>query len=180
MLAFDIELASVVEIPAGGDLDQLGPFDLAVAAARDDRGGSWTWHGVENGGPAPKMSASDARAVLVAQRYGAIPVLWRAQAFALLMTAPMGLVGLGRSTFSWHAMGAMIGLGVLGTSLAYVFIADNAGRLGSTRASVATYAIPVVSLLLGVVIRNETVSAIALVGCGLAIVGAFQAGRSRH
>jgi len=114
------------------------------------------------------------------QQYGAIPVLWRAQAFALLMTAPMGLVGLGRSTFSWHAMGAMIGLGVLGTSLAYVFIADNAGRLGSTRASVATYAIPVVSLLLGVVIRNETVSAVALVGCGLAIVGAFQAGRSRH
>ncbi len=87
MLAFDIELASVVEIPAGGDLDQLGPFDLAVAAARDDRGGSWTWHGVENGSPAPKMSASDARAVLVAlrekQRAGEPVVAWNGVGFDL-------------------------------------------------------------------------------------------------
>lgn len=87
MLAFDIELASVVEIPAGGDLDQLGPFDLAVAAARDDRGGSWTWHGVEGGAPAPKMSASDARAVLVAlrekQRAGESVVAWNGVGFDL-------------------------------------------------------------------------------------------------
>ncbi len=87
MLAFDIELASVVEIPAGGDLDQLGPFDLAVAAARDDSGGSWTWHGVEGGAPAPKMSASDARAVLVAmrekQRAGESVVAWNGVGFDL-------------------------------------------------------------------------------------------------
>jgi hypothetical protein len=87
MLAFDIELASVVEIPPGGDLDQLGPFDISVAAARDERGGSWTWHGEASGQPAPKMSASDARAVLTAlrekQRAGETVVAWNGVGFDL-------------------------------------------------------------------------------------------------
>lgn len=87
MIAFDIELASVVDIPAGGDLDQLGPFDLAVAAARDDRGGTWTWHGVEDGRPASKMSSADARAVLVhlreRQLAGEHVVAWNGVGFDL-------------------------------------------------------------------------------------------------
>jgi drug/metabolite transporter (DMT)-like permease len=74
---------------------------------------------------------------------------------------------------------AIIGLGVLGTSFAYVLAADNAGRLGSTRASVTTYVIPVVSLLLGALVRNETVAVLSVIGCALALFGAWLAGR-RH
>ncbi len=87
MLAFDIELASLVEIPPGGDLDSLGPFDLSVAAAVDDRGGSKTWHGVEGGRPAPRMSPADARAVLLhlreRQRTGEQVVAWNGVGFDL-------------------------------------------------------------------------------------------------
>jgi hypothetical protein len=87
MLAFDIELASVVEIPPGGDLDSLGPFDLAVAACRDDRGGACTWHGVEAERPAARMSASDARAVLLHLRErqldGECVVAWNGVGFDL-------------------------------------------------------------------------------------------------
>lgn len=87
MLAFDIELASVVEIPPGGDLDSLGPFELSVAACRDDRGGACTWHGVEVDRPAACMSASDARAVLLHLRArqidGECVVAWNGVGFDL-------------------------------------------------------------------------------------------------
>jgi drug/metabolite transporter (DMT)-like permease len=119
-------------------------------------------------------------AVPLQQQYGALPVMWRAQAFALLFTTPLGVYGLGDSTFAWHSMFAMLGLGAFGTALAYVLVADNAGRIGSTRASVTTYIIPVVALALGVVILDESVAALALVGCAVALLGAYLAGRSRH
>ncbi|MBL8863666.1 MAG: ribonuclease H-like domain-containing protein [Planctomycetes bacterium] len=87
MIAFDIELASLVEIPPGGDLDALGPFELSVAAARDDRGGAWTWHGGEPARPAPRMSSADARAVLLHLREriraGETVVAWNGVGFDL-------------------------------------------------------------------------------------------------
>ena len=118
-------------------------------------------------------------AVPLQQRYGSLPVLWRAQAVAFVLTAPVGLTTLGNVHFAWRPMLAIIGLGVLGTSFAYVLAADNAGRLGSTRASVTTYVIPVVSLLLGALVRNETVAVLSVIGCALALFGAWLAGR-RH
>ena len=50
---------------------------------------------------------------------------------------------LPESSFSWHSALAVVALGVLGTGAAYVLAAANVGRLGSTRASVSTYLIPV-------------------------------------
>ncbi len=111
------------------------------------------------------------------QRHGALPVLWRSQAVALALTLPFGLVHVDEIEFAWGPLFAVIGLGVLGTSFAYVLAATNAGRLGSTRASVTTYIIPVVSLLLGALIRNEAVAALAVVGCAVALFGAWLAGR---
>jgi drug/metabolite transporter (DMT)-like permease len=119
-------------------------------------------------------------AVPLQRQYGALPVMWRAQAFALLFTSPLAVVGIGDSHFAWHSMVAMIGLGSLGTALAYVLVADNAGRIGSTRASVTTYLIPVVSLFLGVVVLDEPVARIAVLGCAVALLGAWLAGRARR
>jgi drug/metabolite transporter (DMT)-like permease len=53
------------------------------------------------------------------------------------------------------------------------------GRVGGTRASFATYLIPVVALVLGVTIRDETVAAVAVavVGVALVIAGALLASR---
>jgi len=104
-------------------------------------------------------------------------VLWRTQAVALVLTAPLGLVHLDEVEFAWGPFLAIVALGVLGTSFAYVIAATNAGRLGSTRASVTTYIIPVVSLALGALVRNETVAVLAVLGCAVALFGAWLAGR---
>lgn len=113
------------------------------------------------------------------QRHGALPVLWRAQAVAVVLTAPLGLTHLDEVRFAWWPFIAVVLLGILGTAVAYVVAATNAGRLGSTRASVTTYLIPIVALLLGALIRDEEVAALAVVGCAVALFGAWLAGRRR-
>lgn len=116
-------------------------------------------------------------AVPLQQRYGSLPVLWRTQGVALVLTTPLGLANAGDVTGGWKPSLAMVGLGVLGTALAYVAMADNAGRLGSSRASASVYLIPVVSLLLGALVRNETVAVLSVLGCAVTLVGAWMAGR---
>lgn len=116
-------------------------------------------------------------AVPLQQRSGALPVLWRAQGVALVLTVPFGLTGLDQIDGGWRPTLALLGLGVLGTSFAYVLAATNAGRLGSTRASVTTYVIPAVSLALGAAVRDEAVAALAVIGCVVALVGAWMTGR---
>jgi len=113
------------------------------------------------------------------QTYGSLPVLWRAQMAALVMTAPLGFTGITDIDFAWKPL-LMVGLlGVFGTGLAYVMTVSNAGRLGATRASVTTYLIPVVALALGAIVRDEKVYALSIAGCAVALGGAYLAGR-RH
>jgi drug/metabolite transporter (DMT)-like permease len=117
-------------------------------------------------------------AVPLQQRYGALPVLWRAQLVALVLTLPLGLIGLGDSEFEWQALGAVILLGVGGTGLAYLAAMTLAGRVGSTRSSVSVYISPPVALTLGVLLRNEVVAAISVVGAVVVLLGAWLASRA--
>jgi drug/metabolite transporter (DMT)-like permease len=112
------------------------------------------------------------------QRNGALPVLWRAQAVATVATLPFALPHAGETDLQVGPVLAVIALGVFGTALAFVGAASNAGRFGSTRASVTAYLIPVVALALGAIVRNEAVAALAVVGCAVAVVGAYVAGSS--
>ena len=116
-------------------------------------------------------------AVPLQQRYGSLPLMWRVQAVALVLTLPLGLTQVGKVHFTWSALFAMLALGSLGTALAYVAMANNAGRLGSSRASASIYLIPVVSLLLGALVRHESVEVLSVVGCAVALAGAFIATR---
>lgn len=116
-------------------------------------------------------------AVPLQQKYGSLAVMWRAQATALVLTAPFGIVSLPDAHFTWPAFLAMLALGSLGTALAYVTMANNAGRLGSSRASASVYLIPVVSLLLGALVRHEHVDVLSVVGCAVTVLGAYLAGR---
>jgi drug/metabolite transporter (DMT)-like permease len=116
-------------------------------------------------------------AVPLQRRYGALPVIWQAQVVALVVTAPMAAVSIPGSSFAWRSALAVVALGVLGTGVAYALAATNAGRLGSTRASVTTYLIPAVSVVLGVVVRGESVTTVALLGCVVALVGAYLTNR---
>jgi drug/metabolite transporter (DMT)-like permease len=111
------------------------------------------------------------------QRYGSLPVMARMLALGALWTAPFGLVGLRGSSFEWPSLAAVVALGALGTGLAFVLMGRLVSRVGSSRASFATYLIPVVALVLGAVFLDERVRALSLIGIGLVIAGAVLASR---
>ncbi len=113
----------------------------------------------------------------LAQKYGSLPVLARVQVIAALLTVPYGLIGLPHSAWAWRPVIAVAVLGVAGTGLAYVAFGTLIGRAGATRASVVTYVIPVVAVVLGVVVRHEEVAPLALVGAALVITGALLTSR---
>ncbi len=113
----------------------------------------------------------------IQQKYGSVPVMARMLALATVWTMPLGLYGLANSDFSWTASASNVVLGVAGTGLAFVLMATLVGRVGGPRASFITYAIPVISLGLGVTFRNDTVSAFALGGVMLVLLGAALAAR---
>ena len=112
------------------------------------------------------------------REYGALPVIVRAQAVAFVLTSPFGLASLPDASFSWSAFTAMVVLGIGGTGIAYYMAVTLAGKVGSTRTSVTTYIMPVVALFLGVALRNEPVALLALVGCALALGGAYATNRA--
>ena len=116
--------------------------------------------------------------VPVQQRYGALPIIWRAQVVAIVLTAPYGIVGLATSTFEWRPVAAVLVLGAFGTGFAFLAAGTLIGRVGATRGSVLAYIIPVISLVLGVVIRNEHVEAVAIAGLGLVLAGAWITSRA--
>lgn len=112
------------------------------------------------------------------QRYGAIGVIVRAQAVGLAMTLPYALVGLPESSWAWKPFAAIVVLGAVGTGVAFVAAGTLMGRVGATRGSIIAYLIPVVALVLGVLLRDEHVEAIAVVGLGLVLVGAWRTSRA--
>lgn len=111
------------------------------------------------------------------QKYGALPVMARAQWIAALLVTPFGLYGLTDSSFAWPSLLAMLAVGILGTGLAFVLMGQLTGRVGATRSAFITYAIPVVALVLGVVFRDEVIAPVAVAGVFLVIAGAVLASR---
>lgn len=107
------------------------------------------------------------------QRHGALPVIWRAQAVALALTAPLGLPDLLAARFTPGPLLALLALGSLGTGLAFVLTGMAAGRMGATRASATTFLTPAVALALGVLFRGERVALLSVVGGGVCVAGAW-------
>jgi len=107
------------------------------------------------------------------QRHGALPVIWRAQAVALVLTAPLGLPELFAAHWSPGPLVALLALGSLGTGIAYVLISVAAGRLGATRASATTFLMPGVALILGMLVRGERVALLSVVGGAVCVAGAW-------
>jgi len=107
------------------------------------------------------------------QRNGALPVIWRALAVALVLTAPLGLPALFHAQWTLRAALSMLALGALGTGIANVLVAVAAGRMGATKASASTFLMPAVALVLGLAVRGEHVTAIAMAGGAVCLVGAW-------
>jgi drug/metabolite transporter (DMT)-like permease len=106
-------------------------------------------------------------------RNGALPVVWRALAVALLLTAPFGIPDLLTAHWIPAAVFSLLALGALGTGLAYALLAVAAGRMGATRASATTFLIPPVALVLGLVIRSEHVAPLSALGGLVCVAGAW-------
>ena len=106
-------------------------------------------------------------------RNGALPVIWRAQAVALVLTAPLGLPEMLRAHWSPGPLFSLLALGALGTGVAYVLTVMAAGRVGATKASATAFLIPPVALLLGVLVRGEHVAALSVVGGVVCLAGAW-------
>ena len=104
----------------------------------------------------------------------------RMLAWASIWTAPLGIMGLGDSTFAWASFVAIATLGVLGTGLAFVLMGHLVSRVGSTRGSMATYLIPVVALMLGAIFLGEPVHPLSVLGIGFVILGAVLASRQER
>ncbi len=110
-------------------------------------------------------------------RYGSVALMGRVLVLATIWVTPLGLWGLRSSSFEIGPVVAVLVLGVVGTGIAFGLMASLVGRVGSTRASIATYLIPVVALGLGVVFRDDDVAALSLVGVAFVLVGAALASR---
>lgn len=76
------------------------------------------------------------------QRNGALPVIWRAVGFAVLLTAPLGVPALRSAHWTLPSLLSLLALGIFGTGIAYILLAVAAGRIGATRASASTFLIP--------------------------------------
>lgn len=113
------------------------------------------------------------------QRNGALPVIWRAQAVAMVLTAPLGVPDLLVARWSPVPLLSILALGALGTGVAYVLLAVAAGRVGATRASAITFVIPAVALLLGVIVRGEHVALLSVVGGAVCVAGAWLSRRAQ-
>ncbi len=111
-------------------------------------------------------------------KYGSMPVISRALAFATLMSVPYGLAGIPSSHFEWGPLLACFVLGAGGTGLAFVLAASLTGRVGPVRTSIITYVMPAVSISLGVVFRDETIKWTAIVGTMIVLAGAWLSSRS--
>lgn len=113
------------------------------------------------------------------QRHGALPVIWRAQMIALILTAPLGLPGLLTARWMLGPALALLALGALGTGVAHVVMSVAAGKLGATRASATTFLIPAVALALGVVVRHERVALWSVAGSVVSVSGAWLMRRAK-
>lgn len=116
-------------------------------------------------------------AVPLVQRYGSMPVFWRALWLSVPMTIPFAVAGLGKSTFGLGSLFANVTLGAGGTAIAFVLLLTLAGRAGATRSSMVTYLEAVFAFALGTVIRHEPVHVLEVIGCAVVLVGAWLATR---
>jgi drug/metabolite transporter (DMT)-like permease len=116
--------------------------------------------------------------VPLTQRYGTLATQRAVQARGLLVIAPFGLWGLRHAHLAWRPVLAITVLGVLGTGVAFALAGELLARVGATRGAIFTYLMPVVSIVLGVTVRGETVAALAVAGTALVVVGAVACARA--
>ncbi len=111
-------------------------------------------------------------------RYGAIPVTMWSLCCASVLLLPLGLTGLSSSSIELRPLLALVTLGVLGTGAARAAQVSLVGRVGAARTSIAGYLVPIVALILGIVVLDETIVAGQYAGIACALAGGFIVSRT--
>jgi len=82
-------------------------------------------------------------------------------------------------SLSWEAWGSLIILGVVSTGLAYVVYLHLIATIGSVRASLVGYILPITGLLLGWAVLDESLGLNSILGCALILIGVAAVARGR-
>ncbi|MEK7291826.1 MAG: DMT family transporter [Actinomycetota bacterium] len=110
-------------------------------------------------------------------KYHPVALMLRVELAGCVISAPLGLDGITKSEFSWVSLAAVGALGALGTGIAFALFAMLAVRTGPVRSMIPTYFTPIVGTFLGVVVNNETLIGLSLIGMLIVIIGAWLTSR---
>jgi drug/metabolite transporter (DMT)-like permease len=92
-------------------------------------------------------------------------------AAAVMLAVALGVSGVQTPHVTAESIAAIAVLGIIGTGFAYVLNYQIIASDGATVASTVTYLLPVVAIVLGIVVLNETITAIVLAGIALVLAG---------
>ena len=92
-------------------------------------------------------------------------------AAAVMLAIALGVSGVQTPHVTAQSIAAIAVLGIIGTGFAYVLNYQIITSDGATVASTVTYLLPVVAIMLGVVVLDETITAIVLAGIALVLAG---------
>lgn len=110
-------------------------------------------------------------------KYGTLCTLMWTELAALTFSLPLGIPALMDSKFAWSSLFALMVLGTFGTGLAYVVYGTLMVRAGAVRGVIGVFFTPIVATILGVIFRDDKVTALAVIGMCVVIVGAWLTSR---
>lgn len=111
------------------------------------------------------------------RRHGSLPVMLHVLFAAVLWSLPAGVEALDPGSVTWSAFISLLILGAIGTGAAFAIYGAMLARTGPVRGMIGTYFTPIVAIVLGVIVRDESVSAVALAGLVAILVGAAMTSR---
>lgn len=111
------------------------------------------------------------------RRHGSLPVMLHVLFAAVLWSLPAGVDALDPAALTWSAVVSLVILGAIGTGAAFTIYGAMLARTGPVRGMIGTYFTPIVAIVLGVIVRDESVDGLALVGLAAILVGAAMTSR---
>jgi drug/metabolite transporter (DMT)-like permease len=92
-------------------------------------------------------------------------------AASVMLAIALAVSGVQTPHVTAESVGAVVVLGIIGTGFAYVLNYQIITSEGATVASTVTYLLPVVAIVLGVLVLNESITVIVLAGIALVLAG---------
>ena len=135
----------------------------------------WRW--------SARRSSTGCRQFVVKGRYGtlaAVQTSWISVTIAGLITLPIAIATTPGHTPTLGASAAVLGLGVVGTALAFVVFYELINGIGPARAALVSYLAPGVALFYGAIFLDEAITVAAVIGLVLILGGVAIASRAKR